>query len=236
MTENITPDAGNFSPTGSEFFPPMEKVSYETAVSYEKCIFCPDYGKNCKGPKLSALRTIGNVRAHHRRIKDVRKIPIKSIYALTEKEISNATVKEYFSHEEKGFVWTTVALIDNALLAICGERVGVEPDEIPPCPATSTEISAMMSEERKKRAEAESRCVELQDQIVALQEKCNQKVARVKNEYADGFSFLKTEVADLKAEKADYLKRIDKKNKIIAFLSIFTAVVVVAAVALLIYK
>ena len=234
MTENITPDAGNFSPTGSEFFPPMEKVSYETAVSYEKCIFCPDYGKNCKGPKLSALRTIGNVRAHHRRIKDVRKIPIKSIYVLTEKEISNATVKEYFSHEEKGFVWTTVALIDNALLAICGERVGVEPDEIPPCPATSTEISAMMADEIKKRAEAESRCVELQDQIVALQEKCNQKVARVKSEYADGFSFLKTEVADLKAEKADYLKRIDKKNRIIAFLATALVAATIAAAVLLI--
>ena len=236
MTENFAPDTGSFSPTVSEILPQIEAVSCETAASYEKCIFCPDHGKNCKGPKLSALQTIGNVRAYHRRLRDARKIPMKSIFALTEKEISSATVKDYFSHEEKGFVWTTVAQIDNALLAICGERVGVEPDEIPPCPATSTEISAMMSEERKKRAEAESRCVELQDQIVAMQEKCNQKVARVKSEYADGFSFLKTEVSDLKAEKADYLKRIDKKNRILTLLSVITLLLAIATTVLLIYK
>lgn len=234
--ENLTQEAGSFSTTMQEILPQMEAVSCETAASYEKCIVCPDHGKNCKGPKLSALQTIGNVREYHRRLRDARKIPMKAIFALTEKEISNATVKDYFSHEEKGFVWTTVAQIDNALLAICGERVGMDPDEIPPCPATSTEISAMMSEERKKRAEAESRCVELQDQIVAMQEKCNQKVTRVKTEYADGFSFLKAEVADLKAEKADYLKRIDKKNRILTSLSVITVLLAIATTILLIYK
>ena len=234
MTENIALDTGSFSPTISELLPDMEAVSCETAASYEKCILCKDHGRNCKGPKLSALQTIANVREYHRRLRNARKIAMKDIFALTEKEISNATVKDYFAHEEKDFRWTTVALIDNALLAICGERVGVEPDEIPPCPASSTEISAMMADEIKKRAEAESRCVELQDQIVALQEKCNQKVARVKSEYADGFSFLKTEVADLKAEKADYLKRIDKKNRIIAFLATALVAATIAAAVLLI--
>ena len=234
MTENIALDTGSFSPTISELLPDMESVSCETAASYEKCILCKDHGSNCKGPKLSALQTIANVREYHRRLRNARKIAMKDIFALTEKEISNATVKDYFAHEEKDFRWTTVALIDNALLAICGERVGVEPDEIPPCPASSTEISAMMADEIKKRAEAESRCVELQDQIVALQEKCNQKVARVKSEYADGFSFLKTEVADLKAEKADYLKRIDKKNRIIAFLATALVAATIAAAVLLI--
>ena len=234
MTENIALDTGSFSPTVSELLPDMEAVSCETAASYEKCILCKDHGRNCKGPKLSALQTIANVREYHRRLRNARKIAMKDIFALTEKEISNATVKDYFAHEEKDFRWTTVALIDNALLAICGERVGVEPDEIPPCPATSTDISAMMSEERKKRAEAESRCVELQDQIVALQEKCNQKVARVKNEYAEGLEFLKTQVSDLKAEKADYLKRIDKKNRIIAFLATALVAATIASAVLLI--
>ena len=92
-----------------------------------------------------------------------------------------------------------------------------------------------MTEEVKKRAEAESRCIDLQEQIVSIQERCNQKVSRVKAECANGFDFLKAEVFDLKSEKADYLKRIDKKNRIIAFLSVVLAIVTVAAAAALIF-
>ena len=124
-------------------------------------------------------------------------------------------ISNYFNHHQKP--------LSDALFGMIGEGYSFI--------STST-----MSEERKKRAEAESRCVELQDQIVAMQEKCNQKVTRVKTEYADGFSFLKTEVADLKAEKADYLKRIDKKNRILTFLSVITVLLAIATTILLIYK
>ena len=220
MNDFTAVEAGSFSPTEHAALPNSEAITTEIEAAYAKCISCPDHGRCCKGPKLAALQTISNVREYHRRLRNYRKIQMKSIFTLTEHEISNATVKEYFSHEEKDFRWTTVALIDSALVAICGERVGGEPDKLPSCPASSTEITEIMLEDRKKREEAETRCVELQEQIIEIQDKCSQKIAKVKSDYTDGYDYLKKQASDLQSEKADYLKRIDKKNTMIAVLGV----------------
>jgi DNA-binding transcriptional MerR regulator len=140
-------------------------ISADFLAEYEQCITCKDHGKNCKGPKLSALRTIANVREYHRRLRNYRKISMEQIFQLTEHEISNATVKDYFSHEEKDFRWTTVSLIDNALTSICGDCVGVPPVYLPNCPATSSEIRDQIAAVTDKLREAEEECLALQAKI-----------------------------------------------------------------------
>lgn len=141
------------------------EISADFLAEYTQCITCKDYGKNCKGPKLAALRTIANVREYHRRLRNYRKIPMKQIFQLTEHEISNATVKDYFSHEEKDFRWTTVSLIDNALTSICGDCIGVPPAFIPNCPATSSDVREKTDDIEKKLREAEAECLALQAKI-----------------------------------------------------------------------
>ena len=117
--------------------------SADTVGLYQKCLHCKDYGVSCNGPKLAALGDIMIVREFHRAIRDQRAIPMRLIYAAAE-PISESTINDYFSHSEKDFKWTTVGCIDNALTAICGNRVGQPPMDHP-CPASSTEIQAQIA-------------------------------------------------------------------------------------------
>ena len=116
--------SGSISSTCQDFHAPSPEIvaaGVETkAVTYLKCITCPDLGRKCTGPNLSPLQTINNARDYHRNLRAIRKIPMKAIFERTEKYVSNATVKDYFSHEVRDFLWTTVALIDTALTAVCG--------------------------------------------------------------------------------------------------------------------
>ena len=88
---------------------------------------------------------------------------------LTTKEISDATVKDYFGREEKDFRWTSVALIDNALTYLCGG--GTPPSELPICPASSSEIQEQTEAVSKKLLQAEQECVALSAQIAENAEK-----------------------------------------------------------------
>jgi lipopolysaccharide export LptBFGC system permease protein LptF len=163
-TENGKTGEG-LSPTGQQKTPPPVDFSPDILAEYEKCITCKDYGKNCKGPKLAALKTIGNVREYHRRLREYRKITMKQLYMLTEHDISSAAVKEYFSHEEKGFRWTTVSVIDNAITSFCGECIGLPPAYLPNCPATSSEIREQIDSVAVKLMAAESECLALQARV-----------------------------------------------------------------------
>ena len=130
---------------------------------YDKCLDCPDYGVSCNGPKLAALGDIMVVRDFHRAIRDRRKIPMKLIH-LAASAISEYTVNDYFSHSEKDFKWTTVGVIDNALTAICGNRIG-QPLLDNPCPASSSEIQQQKDASEKSIADLESRCAALQAKL-----------------------------------------------------------------------
>ena len=162
---NGSKNSGVLSPP-AEVIPPVPVVIItEIPAEYEKCITCKDLGRDCKGPKLSTLRTIATVREYHRRLRSYHKITMKQIYTLTEHEISNGTVKDYFSHEEKDFRWTTVALIDNALTYICAELSGTIPSQLPNCPATSSEIRDKICAVENKLKAAEAECMALQAKV-----------------------------------------------------------------------
>ncbi len=221
MNDVITENCSLQSPTGavqtpiSEVFPPI------AAHRYEKCITCKDLGKSCVGPKLTALRTINNVREYHRRLRNYRKITMKQIFERTHSEISDASVKDYFSHEDKDFRWTTVALIDNALTEICSELAGVRPDEVPPCPATSSEIREKIDSVTDKLRIAEEECLALQAKVAANKGKHIEQM----NEYRQ----------DQQA-RVEYLKDDVRRWRRVAFvllgLVVVTVAVLVAVVAL----
>ena len=194
VTENNPCQGGVLSPTAGIPEPIQAAISANFLAEYESCITCKDLGRNCKGPKLAALGTIANVREYHRRLRTYHQIQIKEIVALTEKDISAATVKDYFSHEEKDFRWATVSLIDNALTVICGDCVGLPPVYIPNCPATSSEIKDKISAAEAKLQDAEKECDELKRQIVENENKYAARIESIRNDHQISIDWLKSDV------------------------------------------
>lgn len=201
----------------------------ETSVLYQKCLNCPDYGTTCNGPKLAALGDIMIVRNFHRSIRDTRGIPMKLIY-LAAAPISESTINDYFSHSVKDFKWTTVGCIDNALTAICGNRVG-KPLLDHPCPASSTEIQEQINLYSGEIETLKTENIRLQEKVAETKGKVISTREEVKEDYASRVQFLKElcerrqsdidelkashskEVIRLESVASDYLSRIDEKNR-----------------------
>lgn len=232
-----------------------QEKKQENIGLYQKCLACPDYGVSCNGPKLAALGDIMIVREFHRAIRDNRSIPMKMIY-LAAPAISEATINDYFSHSVKDFKWTTVGCIDNALTAICGNRVG-QPLLDHPCPASSTEIQENISQYEAQIANLKQDNSKLQEKVTETKGKIISTREEVKEDYASRVQFLKelcekrqndidemqvrhnAEVARMDAVAADYLARIDEKNRRMDAMNrairILTFVLCAAVVALACY-
>ena len=194
VTESKPYNGGGLSPTTDILEPVQTVISANFLAEYEPCITCADLGKNCKGPKLAALGTISNVREYHRRLRSHHQIPIKEIVALTEKEISAATVKDYFSHEEKDFRWATVSMIDNALTVICGDCVGLPPVYIPNCPATSSEIKEKIEKVNESLHQAECEIESLKDRIKEKDKMYAEQLAAFREDAYDRVKWLKSDI------------------------------------------
>lgn len=194
IDEKDSPPSGVLSPTTGLEEPVQAAISANFLAEYESCITCKDLGRNCKGPKLAALGTIANVREYHRRLRSSRKITMKQIFQLTEQEISNATVKDYFSHEAKDFRWATVSLIDNALTVICGDCVGLPPAYLPNCPATSSEIKEKISAAEAKLRATEEECVALQSKITENEALHISQMNEFRVDHQDRVEWLKADV------------------------------------------
>lgn len=227
--ENGPPQVVGSSPNSEVKTPNTDPKEANSVGLYAKCLDCPDYGVTCNGPKLAALGDIMVVRAFHRAIRDRRQIPMKLIY-LAAPSISEYSVNDYFSHSAKDFKWTTVGAIDNALTAICGNRVG-KPLLDHPCPASSTEIQDKMNQYDGKVSELLQENQRLQQKVTETKGKVISARDEVKEDYASRVSFLKDlcekrqrdidemtdkhqkEIARMDAVAADYLSRIDEKNR-----------------------
>lgn len=194
VTETQAAGSGVLSPTTGLEAPIQSAISANFLAEYEHCITCKDLGKNCKGPKLAALGTIANVREYHRRLRSHHQITMKQIFQLTSKEISDATVKDYFSHEEKDFRWATVSLIDNALTVICGDCVGLPPVYIPNCPATSSDIRDEIAAVEAKLQESENECAALKQQIAENESKYVDRMESIRKDHQVSIDWLKADV------------------------------------------
>lgn len=194
---------------------------------YQKCLNCQDYGVTCNGPKLAALGDIMVVREFHRAIKAARKITLKDVAAAAP-TISEYTVNDYFSHSVKDFKWTTVGVIDNALTAICGNRVG-QPLLDNPCPASSSEIISQMDDLRDQLEAANLECERLREKNTQKDEKYIEQMAIQRKTHTEtleskerSITYLRTQAERLqkdideeRLQSADYLKRIDDKNALL---------------------
>lgn len=209
--ENGPPQFVGTSPNSEVKKPNTDTKEPNPIGLYAKCLDCPDYGVTCNGPKLAALGDIMVVRAFHRAIRDRRQIPMKLIY-LAAPSISEYSVNDYFSHSSKDFKWTTVGAIDNALTAICGNRVG-QPLLDHPCPASSTDIQAQIGQYGSEIEQLRQENQRLQEKLTETKGKVISARDEVKADYASRVEFLKNEILRRDVIAADYLARIDEKNK-----------------------
>lgn len=143
---------------GESINPPV--FSPNNPPIYAKCLTCPDFGATCHGFDLVSLRDIGTVRSFHREIKKAHGLSLKAI-ATAAPIISEYTVAEYFSNVAKDFKWTTVVTIGNALLSICGNRIGLPPIDHS-CPAASSEYRNLLAAADLKLAAADLNNANLQ--------------------------------------------------------------------------
>lgn len=191
---------------------------------YSECIGCPDLKKihnGCNGPKLAAFLNIMLVRGFHRRLRDHYGITNKQIADKTNPWVSKGTVAEYFSKEEKDFLWTTVAYIDYALLSIIR---GSDIDQIHdnPCPASSTKIQAMMAEKDSAIATLDEECARLKNRVATNSANSQRELEAQRSIYERMIDHLKRQMEDIQSQldkeesrSKNYLKRIDNKNLVI---------------------
>lgn len=137
---------------------------------YWNCLRCDDLGLTCNGPSLRTLGDIGAVRTFHRELKRIRKITNHAVYEAANRIVSETTINEYFSNAAKDFKWTTVSHIDHALLAICGNRVGLPPLDHA-CPASSSDVRNQLAAADLKLAAAELRAAQSETDVTALRQK-----------------------------------------------------------------
>ena len=194
------PDQTPVSPADLEKLPP----------AYQKCIKCPSLGILCGGQKITALRTIECARIYHRALRRERKIQIKPIFAAA-KIVSEGTIEDYFGKTAQDFKWTTVAAIDNALIAIIGDRVGQCPIENP-CPDAIVELRDRCDTLVARYDEATAENARLSQALATAEENIKTQLANQRADLERIIRMQEEQIADLKRENTDYLARNDAKR------------------------
>ena len=160
---------------------------------FSKCLSCADYGATCRGFDLVSLGEIAAVRSFHKAMKKARTIPLKVIAAAAP-IISEATVNEYFSNVAKDYKWTTVVAIDNALLSICGHRVGLPPIDHS-CPSASSGFRNELAVAELKLSQAEQTCDALRKQIADSEEMYAAQLSNIRDAEKSEIGWLKKDIA-----------------------------------------
>lgn len=178
--------------------------------AYQKCIKCPSLGILCGGQKITALRTIECARIYHRTLRRERKIQLRPIYTAA-KIVSEGTIEDYFGKTAQDFKWTTVAAIDNALIALIGDRVGQCPIENP-CPDAIVELRDRCESLVARLDEAAAENARLSQALATAEENIKTQLANQRADLERIIRMQEEQIADLKRENADYLSRNDAKR------------------------
>lgn len=198
------PDQTPVSPADLEKLPP----------AYQKCIKCPSLGILCGGQKITALSTIECARIYHRTLRRERKIQLRPIYTAA-KIVSEGTIEDYFGKTAQDFKWTTVAAIDNALIAIIGDRVGQCPIENP-CPDAIVELRDRCESLVARLGEAAAENARLSQALLVAEENTSTRLADQRKDLDTIVRLQQARIAALEAEKADYLARNDSKRNLLS--------------------
>ena len=182
--------------------------------AYQKCIKCPSLGILCGGQKITALRTIECARIYHRALRRERKIQLKPIFAAAP-NVSDGTIEDYFGKTPQDFKWTTVAAIDNALIAIIGDRVGQCPIENP-CPDAIVELRDRCDTLVARYDEATAENARLSQALVAAEANAKTRLEDQRKDLDMIIQLQQARIAAQEAEKADYLARNDSKRQLLS--------------------
>ena len=174
--------------------------SHNSIPGWYNCLECNDLGVTCNGPSMRTLGGIASARAFHKELAKRRTINTKSVAKLVEDKISEATVYDYFSPADKDFKWTTVFIICDALISICGDRVGLPP-LTNPCPASSSEIRAQLAAAELKVAAAELKAAqsegtvaELQGQIIDVKARSAERIDQIQKDHVTSMAWMRKQM------------------------------------------
>ena len=174
--------------------------SQNPAPGWQNCLTCPDLGVSCNGPSLRTIGNIASARAFHKALAKMRTINTKRVAEAVKDKISEATVYEYFSNADKDFKWTTVFIICDALISICGDRVGLPPLSNP-CPASSSEIRAKLATADLKLAEAkllvakhETTVADLQSEIIAVKQRSAERIDQIQSDHVTSMTWMRKQL------------------------------------------
>lgn len=194
---------------------PVSPADYaELPPAYQKCIKCPSLGTLCGGQKITALRTIEYARIYHRALRRERKIQLRPIYTAA-KIVSEGTIEDYFGKTAQDFKWTTVAAIDNALIAIIGDRVGQCPIENP-CPDAIVELRDRCDTLVARYDEATAENARLSQALIAAEANARTRLEDQRKDLDMIIQLQQARISALEAEKADYLARNDSKRQMLS--------------------
>lgn len=186
-----------------EFIEPLPEsilTSPDSSPGWQKCLNCPDLGVICNGPSSTTIGNIANARTFHKALVKSRNIPVKAVAREAKKYISEATVYEYFSPEDKDFKATTMFVICSVLVSICGNRVGLPP-LTNACPASSSEVRAKLAtadlklaEANLKAAQSESIVADLQNKIIEIKSKNTTRIDQMQSDHRSSVKWMQRQV------------------------------------------
>lgn len=183
----------------------------EVLPIYHKCLNCPDLGKICTGQKLAALGSTDAVRNYHRLLRSERKIPLSKVYTAAP-QIGHGTINDYFGRGSQDFKWTTVASIDSALVAICGDRVGLPPlDGF--CPADVSDLRSRNESLASRLNEAEAEIARLTETLRTAESSHVLQMREQRTVFQSQIDFAVERMQEADRRAADYLSRNDAKSR-----------------------
>lgn len=189
---------------------PLEN-SEEVLPFYHRCLKCTDLGKTCTGQKLAEMGNIETVRSYHRQLRIERKIRFASIYAAAP-QIGHGTIDDYFGKGSQDFKWTTVASIDSALVAICGERVGLPPLKSF-CPSDIADLRTRNEALASRLNEAEAEIARLTETLRTAEASHALQMREQRTVFQSQIDFAVDRMQEADRRAADYLSRNDAKSR-----------------------
>lgn len=204
---NAAPTAAPPAPDAAPILPGAPAIQ-----PWAKCLECSELGRTCNGYDIASLGTVEAVRAYHKALRTARHFTEAKICTLVQSRIGSGTVHDYFLRGPIDPKWQTVASIDYALVALCGDRAGLPPLETP-CPATFGGLRERCDSLAARLDEAAEENTRLAQTLATAEENAKLRLINQRADLDTIINMQAARISALEAEKADYLSRNDLKRR-----------------------